>query len=688
MRSVPNPPNRQHRGMTLVEMMVAVALLVLMMTILVSVFASATGAIREHRAYAALDMELRRVDTVIRQDLRGITATMTPAGVDPARDARESRLGYFEYAENSFADLQGEDTDDTLRFTAQAPDGQPFTGRVWVRQTTPVAGNVTLKPITVTSQYAEIIYFLRNHNLYRRVLLIAPERQSSLGIGNIPNDPNLSGVGPTRFGFQSNLFQPLTSNPSIAFTLAGVNPIGSWLGLNDISARPSSYPAGLGVAVGSEPILSYVPQANTLTDLANRENRAFNPRFANDYVTLDVNGNVAAAVPDGIPDDANQDGVPDFYPTLYPNAYNVGLVNMSAGAITGRGAAANQVLGSGSPFDILAFPYIYPNSFSVPTVNTAQPAGRIHLVDTGSPPNALNHAPLLLGDSLPLPAARATWWGFPTWRETLSPYWLDPIKRINDPSGASYFSFTGVATADKPYSQSFGLRYLSDAPGPTGRWLLPPVITSQTDVPNDGTGSAYFNMPPDIVWEDDLLLSGVRSFDIKAYDPNATYYFTYNAAAGTYTRLPAGYYDLGYADNSAVFLQGNPSVIPGTNLLIGTRLHDLQTLGHEGRIPPLTTDSRSDAQWPLLLPNIGDDNTSVVRLRRVWDSWATAYSMANALPMNPVNGPYNGFPPVVPSYPAPYPVPLRGIQIQIRVVDPAKQRIKSLTIKQDFSDHL
>ena len=36
------------------------------------------------------------------------------------------------------------------------------------------------QPITITSEYAEIIYFLRNGNLYRRVLLVAPERQSSI----------------------------------------------------------------------------------------------------------------------------------------------------------------------------------------------------------------------------------------------------------------------------------------------------------------------------------------------------------------------------------------------------------------------------------------------------------------------------------------------------------------------------
>ena len=45
-------------------------------------------------------------------------------------------------------------------------------------------------------------------------------------------------------------------------------------------------------------------------------------------------------------------------------------------------------------------------------------------------------------------------------------------------------------------------------------------------------------------------------------------------------------------------------------------------------------------------------------------------------------------PPVYPSYPPPSPAPLRGIQIQIRVADPTNQRIKSLTIRQDFTDKL
>ena len=82
------------------------------------------------------------------------------------------------------------------------------------------------------------------------------------------------------------------------------------------------------------------------------------------------------------------------------------------------------------------------------------------------------------------------------------------------------------------------------------------------------------------------------------------------------------------------------------------------------------------------------------RLRRVYDSWSTAYSQVIATGVDPSpsgNGqagpPFSGRP-IYPSYPPPYPLPLRGIQIQIRLVDPRNEHIKVLTIRQDFSNKL
>ena len=123
-------------------------------------------------------------------------------------------------------------------------------------------------------------------------------------------------------------------------------------------------------------------------------------------------------------------------------------------------------------------------------------------------------------------------------------------------------------------------------------------------------------------------------------------------------------------------------------------------------MPPLVEDNLFDAQYgavpagyytgyPNYTGNIGDDNPAVVRLRRVWDSWSTEYTQAPGTGVNPATSPAALFPagppyapPIYPSYPPPYPAPLRGIQIQIRVTDPANQRVKTLTIRQDFTDKL
>ena len=107
-------------------MLVTVAVLVIIMTILVQVFQAATGALSAAQTIQQLDDQLKLLDATIRSDLEGVTARFTPP-LDPAQN-----LGYFEYGENEFADIQGEDSDDYIRFTAKAPPGQPFTGRMWV----------------------------------------------------------------------------------------------------------------------------------------------------------------------------------------------------------------------------------------------------------------------------------------------------------------------------------------------------------------------------------------------------------------------------------------------------------------------------------------------------------------------------------------------------------------------------
>ncbi len=656
-RRYPGPEPR--RGLTLLEMLVVVALVVLIMTILVTIFQAATGAMIASRAYQELNEDLRRLDTTIRQDLDGATAKFTPP-LDP----REG-LGYFEYGENARADLQGEDVDDTLAFTARAPEGQPFTGRLWVNSAAPFL------PIQVTSQYAEIIYFLRNGNLYRRVLLIKPEIRRAL----------------------------LSAQPIATSTQNMLGFSASWQGVNDISARPSM------TGTNSTPI------PNTLSDLTNRQNRFARPRFSDDFLPIPGSG------PDGFPDDVNNNGVPDRYPTLYPNAFNV--------LIPHPGADDEPLVGDapGSPFwpgltripapsyDTMAFPYVFPWAYSKSFPNAATPGGfltespnGIHVpvasLDPGPPPGQtttlkINHAPLAAGlDNWYTPDQRKqqsefqTWWAFPTWRETASLGWEDPAP-INQPNTT-------------PFDQPQGLSWDNRLSGPANQhlpWGEP--LPDFSDGTTNSLAQGPFVTSGGYGWDDDLIMTNVRSFDIKALDPQRS-----------------NYVDLGYLNLDGNNPDSNNSLVPKaagvssrhTRNEPGLKGYDntlpiynfLAGFGHEGRIPPLEIDYRVDPQYPqdhLGVPYwIYDNAPSVIRLQRVFDTWSTNYTRAPAIvpTVNPdfelapdnrlLTPPYHRS--FYPSFPPPYDIPLRGLQIQIRVADPRGERLRILTIRQDFSDKL
>jgi len=636
MRSLWPRPRSPRRGVTLVEMLVTVALLVLMMSVIATIFQAATGAVTTQRTLQELDGNIRNLDSMIRQDLLGVTAKMTPPN-DP-----DWQMGYFEYGENSFADNQGEDVDDYLKFTAKAPEGKFFTGRMYLAPPIAISAMsaaqlnayLATQPITIYSQFAEIVYFVRNGNLYRRVFLVVPERAKAMALG--------TGTGGA-----------FTSVPALG------NQTISWQGVNDISAHPS--PTG-GVAKSFLP-----PIPNTMGDLTNRENRVFSPRYANDYVTNFTN----AVGPDNVPDDENTDstgtvfvgdGIPDLLKTFYPE------IGTSSPSLISSQYVNAPVAYWKSFLQFTSFPYIYQGAYSQPDVSGA---GWIHLLDPSG--TTFNQNPLMAGDNLAIPSGATelqTWWGFPLWRETLSPNWMDPLWQPNVNSG----------------NQALGLRpFAANAVPASGNAnLLPPT----GDPFADGAGSASFVLAGNqfVPWQDDLIMTGVRSFDVKAYDDAFPGYV--DLGWGDDTRLPT-LLPTSASDNvgGTSFL----SATPVATIVRGATFPTLQTFAHEGRIPPLQNDLRPDAQFPTLSTNIGDNQATVMRLRRVWDSWSTDYTQTPATGIDSVTnlpiGPPFG-PPIFPSYPAPYPQALRGIQIQIRVVDPRNERVKSLTIRQDFSDNL
>jgi prepilin-type N-terminal cleavage/methylation domain-containing protein len=734
------------RGVTLIEMLVTVAILVIVMAVVAQVFSAATGAMSAAQAVMDLDGQLRRLESVIRTDLGGATASFTPApnypagpfGCDPSQNQ-----GYFEYGENEFADNQGEDSDDYIKFTAKAPLGQPFTGRMFLpppqgfgnMNQTQISNYLATQPITITSDYAEIIYFLRNGNLYRRVLLIAPQLQPS--VYQVANNEDTAQTGANAYGSNTPApadvpFTPAAfGNPTTA-AFSGVMPI-SWLGVNDLSARPQA--RGLG-----NPTIVL----NSLGDLSNRENRFAAPRFADDFYSLITAGPGA----DGLADDRNDDNVNDYYPSLYFGVFNL----TGANQLIWEPGFPNVPRNAAS-FETMAFPYIFPGAYSQPqNLANGYQLGWIHSPDPvsggvtyDSNPSvylqSLNHNPIDVGDNLPTPAtlpstAYQTWWGFPTWRETLSYNWNDPTWQVN----------IGFLNAGIAQPNGLSPRPPTTVPVPYGDPNLLPAMNSlwrgipqlYTPIPNS-TGDAggltmFFPQPANnaqlwqlwskVSWEDDLIMTNVRSFDVKAYDNSL-----------------AGYADLGWGDdprmtsqlipanfginNQAPFLAGNPdfsgnNYYPPPLFVNGQWCNDYinLTFAHEGRMPPLVEDNRLDTQvnannitptyyhsfntfsppisgYQNYSSNVGDDQPGVVRLRRVWDSWSTEYSQAPASGqfINAATGiasatglPFT--PPIYPSYPPPYPAQLRAIQIQIRVADPASQHVKSITIREDFTEKL
>jgi type II secretory pathway component PulJ len=659
--------NRPRRGVTLVEMLIVVALVVLMMVILVQVFQSALGAMSASKSSQELEITLRSIDSMIRSDLAGVTAKMTPPN-DPSQ-----KTGYFEYGENAPADLQGEDTDDYLAFTTRSVAGQVFRGRQWLshfvngKQTI----NQAIQPVTITSQTAEVIYFLRNGNLYRRVFLVAPDRAKSITTGMF------GGRALTTGDYQTSMF--------------GASLRVSWLGVNDISCRPGGM-----TAAGAQP-----PIPNDLGDLTNRENRAFRPRFLNDF-TGPFGG------PDGIPDDSNADIIPDYYPTLYYDG---------AGHRTSSGWAPNQFVdespnfpypssrfyerveqSTANSYDVYAFPFIYSGMYSVPDPNRlTNGLGWVHYLPPNPVSGFIDHSPLDIGETPNFtPGGNQTWWGFPTWKETLSGLDSGGNSGWRDP-----FTFVTMNGNKQPT----GLRPFppTTSPAINSTAFLPTVYNvGTTTIPfgSDGAGSSSFTANPSApnhVWEDDLILTKVRSFDVKAYDPNAS---LYNQTSGSY--FPAGYLDLGYGNldysnagtantnfssSSTVFGPNGKSGAGGSNQVpvpfqgVGA---EPTGFGHEGRIPPLPGDFR---MHPRRGYNIGDPSPGVIRLTHTFDTWSTDYVNAPDSDVHYDNVSANT-PSIYPSFPPPYPSPLRGIQIQVRVTDPRNERTKVLTIRHDFTDKL
>ncbi len=203
---------RRRSALTLIEVMLATTITLLMMLALAKGFKALSETVSEGRSKLTLSDQLRGLSTLLRSDLEGCTTTSdTPQSV-------LSATGYFKYydgpisdstatlfnhlpgmatVENRVSASRWGDIDDILMFTAKAKPGQVFRGKVpWALliidkmnyeryesqnknpSWNPTAANVPgwigwadawSKDVTISSEYAEIVWFMMPLNEYNTI---------------------------------------------------------------------------------------------------------------------------------------------------------------------------------------------------------------------------------------------------------------------------------------------------------------------------------------------------------------------------------------------------------------------------------------------------------------------------------------------------------------------------------------
>jgi type II secretory pathway component PulJ len=171
---------------------------------------------------------------------------------------------------------------------------------------------------------------------------------------------------------------------------------------------------------------------------------------------------------------------------------------------------------------------------------------------------------------------------------------------------------------------------------------------------------------------EDVILSHVIGFDVKAYDPGVP------LVAG-----PNGVLLPGDANYLSVLNQPNSVVGYGAYVDLGYRLpNNYMPAG-----PPRP-----------LLSGLGDPRSgldaTLAGSARVYDTWSLHYETVGAGPNWPpalrgVNGFDDSGSGVVDGpgdtvAPPPYPAPLRAVQVKIRVFEPDSRQVREVTIVQDF----
>ena len=282
-------------GFTLVEMLVSVTLVLLMMTMFAQIFSVATSSVSKQRVISENDQKARSISTVIRGDVAKRTFTY-PFPFYPGEDSATSptpfgsRAGYIYLNTNDPASF----ADDFLQFTVdsrlltQNKDATEYYGKAASladfndtggnRASLPSSPNQpdvdggSLSPdYSSSSPAAQVAYFIRNGNLYRRVVLI----RNPIDIAGKELDSQPTSLLGNDFfaGDATNrLFEVFGPNPYPTNGAYGTNRYNDFELFFDFSATAAT-------ATGPAKFLGMKALSNELAS-AGAANEAFgNPRF-------------------------------------------------------------------------------------------------------------------------------------------------------------------------------------------------------------------------------------------------------------------------------------------------------------------------------------------------------------------------------------------------------------------------